>query len=172
MYCDSGLGGWAALCREAGHDTAMPARTHGHDTGLGRAGSRRALDAGRRRSQQARRQLGEWALGDTARAGRRRRRACVGRAVGHSSSWASGRSSLRSGRAGVRSGRAGVHSGRAGVRSGRTAGARTRHGRARARGRRRQGHTGRPAGRPVRVWCAQLGQVGCFGAPNSVFGLV
>ena len=25
------LGGWA-LCREAGHDTAMPARTHGHNT--------------------------------------------------------------------------------------------------------------------------------------------
>ena len=36
MYCDSGLGGWAALCREASHDTAMPARTHGHDTGAGR----------------------------------------------------------------------------------------------------------------------------------------
>ena len=31
------LGGWA-LCREAGHDTAMPARTHGHDTALGRTG--------------------------------------------------------------------------------------------------------------------------------------
>ena len=24
--------GWVALCREAGHDTAMPTRTHGHDT--------------------------------------------------------------------------------------------------------------------------------------------
>ena len=42
----------------------------------------------------------------------------------------------------------------------------------RARGRRRQGRAGRLAGRPVRVWCAQLGQVGCFGAPDSVFGLV
>ena len=49
------------------------------------------------------------------------------------------------------------------------AGARTRHGRARARGRRRQGPAGRPAGRPVRAWCAQLGQVGCFAAPDSVF---
>ena len=36
------LGGWA-LCHEAGHDTAMPARTHDHDTALGRAG--RALGA-------------------------------------------------------------------------------------------------------------------------------
>ena len=47
-----------------------------------------------------------------------------------------------------------------------------RAGRAGARGRRRQGRAGRPAGRPVRVWCAHLGQVGCFGAPDSVFGLV
>ena len=31
---------------------------------------------------------------------------------------------------------------------------------------------GPPAGRPVRAWCAQLGQVGCFAAPYSVFGLV
>ena len=52
------------------------------------------------------------------------------------------------------------------------AGARTRHERAGARCRRRQGRAGRQAGRPVRVWCAQLGQVGCFGAPDSVFGLV
>ena len=51
-------------------------------------------------------------------------------------------------------------------------GARTRHGRAGARGRRRQGRAGRPAGRPVRAWCAQLGQIGCFAAPDSVFGLV
>ena len=47
-----------------------------------------------------------------------------------------------------------------------------RTGRAGGRDRRRQGRAGRPAGRPVRVWCAQLGQVGCFGAPDSVFGLV
>ena len=52
------------------------------------------------------------------------------------------------------------------------AGAQTRHGRAGARGRPRQGRTGRPAGRPVHAWCAQLGQVGCFAAPDSVFGLV
>ena len=52
------------------------------------------------------------------------------------------------------------------------AGARTRHGRPGARGRRRQGRAGRPTGRPVRAWCTQLGQVGCFAAPNSVFGLV
>ena len=52
------------------------------------------------------------------------------------------------------------------------AGARTRHGRAGARHRRRQGRAGRPAGRPVRAWCAHLGQVGCFAAPDSVFGLV
>ena len=51
-------------------------------------------------------------------------------------------------------------------------GARTRHGRAGARGRRRQGRAGRPAGRPVRAWCAQLGQVGCFATPDSVFGMV
>ena len=48
----------------------------------------------------------------------------------------------------------------------------TREARAGARGKRRQGRTGRPAGRPVHVCCAQLGQVGCFGAPDSVFGLV
>ena len=41
-----------------------------------------------------------------------------------------------------------------------------------ARGRSRQGRAGRPAGWPVRVWCVQLGQVWCFGAPDSVFGLV
>ena len=52
------------------------------------------------------------------------------------------------------------------------AGARTRDGRVGVRGRRRQGRAGRPAGRPVRAWCAQLGQVGCFAAPDSVFGLV
>ena len=52
------------------------------------------------------------------------------------------------------------------------AGARTRHGLAGAHGRRRQGRAGRPAGRPVRAWCVQLGQVGCFAAPDSVFGLV
>ena len=52
------------------------------------------------------------------------------------------------------------------------AGARTQHGRTGAHGRRRQGRAGRPAGRPVRAWCAQLGQVGCFAAPDSVFGLV
>ena len=42
----------------------------------------------------------------------------------------------------------------------------------RASGRGQQRRAGRPAGRPVRVWCAQLGQVGCFCAPDSVFGLV
>ena len=63
----------------------------------------------------------------------------------------------------------------AGARQGERAhglGRQRRAGSAGARGRSRQGRAGRPAGRPVRVWCAQLGQVGCFGAPNSVFGLV
>ena len=49
------------------------------------------------------------------------------------------------------------------------------HGRAqpaRGHGMDAQGRAGRPAGRPVRAWCAQLGQVGCFAAPDSVFGLV
>ena len=36
----------------------------------------------------------------------------------------------------------------------------------------RRGRAGRPAGRPMHVWCAQLGQVGCFGARDLVFGLV
>ena len=36
----------------------------------------------------------------------------------------------------------------------------------------RRGRAGRPAGWPVSVWCAQLGQVGCFGARDLVFGLV
>ena len=63
--------------------------------------------------------------------------------------------------------------GRASARQGELAWpAATRGARAGARGRRRQGRTGRPAGRPVRVWCAQLGHVGCFGAPDSAFGLV
>ena len=58
------LGGWA-LCREAGHDTAMPARTHGQDTALGvqqvlsagRCASGRA--AGARGARQARGALAE-----------------------------------------------------------------------------------------------------------------
>ena len=43
---------------------------------------------------------------------------------------------------------------------GAAAGERTRHGRAGERGRRRQGRAGRPARRPVRVWCAQLAGLG------------
>ena len=104
-----------------------------------------------------------------------------------------GRASV--GRLGVRAGHAGRAQGsracvgRVGVAgvARRARGARRRaawHGRAGARARSRasgragvggsdaRGRAGRPAGRPVRVWCAQLGQVGCFGAPDSVFGLV
>ena len=33
----------------------------------------------------------------------------------------------------------------------------------------RKGRAGRPVGRPLCVWCARLGQVGCLGAPDSVF---
>ena len=83
--------------------------------------------------------------------------------------------------AGVGAGRAGV--GEAGARQGAQVWAlgracwasgrrRGRRAARRAGGRRRQGRAGWPAGRPVHVWCAQLGQVGCFGAPDSVFGLV
>ena len=39
--------GWAALCREAGHDTAMPVHTHGHDT-AGWAATIRRLELGAR----------------------------------------------------------------------------------------------------------------------------
>ena len=53
------------MCREADHDTAMPAQTHGHDTTLARAallplyGAERAAGA---RGEQAL-ALGRWALG-------------------------------------------------------------------------------------------------------------
>ena len=36
----------------------------------------------------------------------------------------------------------------------------------------RKARGARPAGRPRRDLGLQLGQVGCFGAPDSVFGLV
>ena len=105
--------------------------------------------------------------------GARGRRACVGRAgvaQGARGAQASGarRRAARHGRAErwrARERAAGL----AGVRAWAAA---TRGALAGAHGRRRQGLAGRPAGRPVRVWCAQLGQVGCFGAPDSVFGLV
>ena len=62
--------------------------------------------------------------------------------------------------------------GRAGVGAGALGWALQAAGRAAGRHAGRGGRAGRPAGRPVSVWCAQLGQVGCFGAPDSVFGLV
>ena len=92
VYCDSGLGGWAALCREAGHDTAMPALTQCHDTGAGRrcwawralggraqgaqaAGGRLALGAERRRARQA--------SGGRRRRSRAEQAAAARRARGH-----------------------------------------------------------------------------------------
>ena len=64
--------GWAALCREAGHDTAMPARTHGHDTTSWAATIRRWAHGARDRlSERAYGALGRWALGlGRKRAGR------------------------------------------------------------------------------------------------------
>ena len=53
-------GGWAALCREACHDTAMPARAHGHDMAL--AALRPRYGAGRAAGPR-----GELALGAGAR---------------------------------------------------------------------------------------------------------
>ena len=124
--------------------------------------------------------LGVLALGTQARQ-RRHGRAGVGRmgagAVGAGAAgagarwewqaWASGAQASARGAAQHGAQAAGLARARQGA-----AGARTRHGRAGARGRRRQGRAGRPAGRPVRAWCAQLGQVWCFAAPDSVFGLV
>ena len=64
MYCDSGLGGWVALCREAGHDTAMPVRTHGHDTGVGRrCWACRALGGRAQGAQAVGERWADWALG-------------------------------------------------------------------------------------------------------------
>ena len=129
----------------------------------GRAG-RWALGAGAR----GWRADGRAGLAGAGRGQRRQRGRRAAAALGH----ADGRGAQALGRAGERHSMGprslgGRTAGRPGARAWAWAAA-TRG----ARGRRRQGLAGRPAGRPVRVWCAQLGQVGCFGAPDSVFGLV
>ena len=105
MYCDSGLGGWAALCREAGHDTAMPARTHGHDTGAGR----RCWE-GARRQQAGAGRWADWALGPGARG----RRAAAGAGVGAHGARGAGGSDARGALARQAQGGAGSRLGRAG----------------------------------------------------------
>ena len=133
---------------EPGWATAQVSLRLGWALGAGRAG------AGRAGTAQA-----AWARGRGARRARWERQA-----------WARGaQASARAERHGMARGARRQLGRRA--RQG-AAGARTRYGRAGARGRRRQGRAGRPAGRPVHAWCAQLGQVGCFAAPDSVFGLV
>ena len=142
MYCDSGLGGRAALCREAGHDTAMPVRTHVHDTGAGRrCWACRALGG---RVQGAQAIGGHWALG-----GLDAWRKCTRQASG------SRRRRRRAQSAGSKRQR--------------------RAGRAECAGTAGAGPHRRGWGAGAAGWAAcahKLGQVGCFGAPDSVFGLV
>ena len=140
---------------EPGWATAQVSLRLGWALGAGRAG------AGRAGTAQA-----AWARGRGAQGrwgGRRMGAGAAGMGVR--------RAGERTREAARHGGRGTQAAGQACARQG-AAGARTRHGRAGARGRRRQGLAGRPAGRPVRAWCAQLGQVGCFAAPDSVFGLV
>ena len=93
--------------------------------------------------------LGRAGSGRHGRVEHRRARARSGTAwlAGRAGSWAGARTIGRSRRADTAWTRRGARQVQAGARGG-------------------------PAGRPVRAWCAQLGQVGCFAAPDSVFGLV
>ena len=146
---------------ELGWATAQVSLRLGWALGAGRAGAGRAGTA-----------LAAWARGRGAHGRGAHGRGAHGRWGGRR--WgALGAAGIGARSAGERaSGRLGAAgSWQARARQG-AAGARTRHGLAGARGRRRQGRAGRPAGRPVRAWCAQLGQVWCFAAPDSVFGLV
>ena len=117
----------------------------------------------RRLGHWVRRASGRWVLG-AERAGAGRGAQGAGRPAS-GTAWARG--ALARARQGERAWAPATCGARGGAR-----GVRGRARRAGERGKRRQGRAGRPAGRPVRVWCAQLGQVGCFGAPDSVFGLV
>ena len=135
-------GHWAALAWGAGQ--ALGARLGVQ----GERGPHRRACVGRRQVLGRRRRR----TGTQADAGKARRRAAGARGAA----------------AGARGAAAGARGAAAGAR-GAAAGAQTWHGHEGVRG---KGRGGRPAGRTVRVWCAQLGQVGCLGAPDSVFGPV
>ena len=110
-----------------------------------------------------------WARGRVAGAGRAWAREQALQAAGRAGTRRSGRVELAGARQAERA--AGWASGNRRARRGSK---RSGHGSRRAgeRGRRRHGRAGRLAGRPGRGLGVQLGQVGCFGAPDSVFDLV